>query len=87
MLERILVATDFSTRSDRALRRGVLLARQASAGLVVAHIVDDDQPHGLVQAERQESTALLHDLAQAEFYLAMRSRELYKWPKKSKQTF
>jgi nucleotide-binding universal stress UspA family protein len=64
MLVRILVATDFSTRSDRALRRGVLLAHQASAKLVVAHIVDDDQPDRLVQAERQESTALLHDLEQ-----------------------
>jgi nucleotide-binding universal stress UspA family protein len=64
MLERILVATDFSTRSDRALRRGILLARQASALLVVAHIVDDDQPHRLVHVERRESAALLQDLAQ-----------------------
>lgn len=64
MLVRILVATDFSTRSDRALLRGVLLARQASADLVVTHIVDDDQPDRLVQAERQESTALLDNLVQ-----------------------
>jgi nucleotide-binding universal stress UspA family protein len=64
-MQRILVATDFSTRSDRALRRASLLARQASAALVLVHVVDDDQPRRLIDAERQEATALLHDLAQS----------------------
>lgn len=62
-MERILVATDFSTRSDRALRRASLLARHASAGLYVVHVVDDDQPRRLVEVERQETKALLEEFA------------------------
>jgi nucleotide-binding universal stress UspA family protein len=30
-MDRILVATDFSTRSDRALRRATLIAKQVDA--------------------------------------------------------
>jgi nucleotide-binding universal stress UspA family protein len=62
MAGRILVATDFSTRSDRALRRGSLLARQAGAELVLVHVVDDDQPRPLIDAEREQAASLLHDL-------------------------
>lgn len=62
-MQRILVATDFSTRSDRALRRASLLARQSSADLTLVHVIDDDQPGRLVEIERREATALLHDLA------------------------
>lgn len=62
-MRRILVATDFSTRSDRALRRATLLARQFAAELVFAHVVDDDQPARLVAAEERESQVLLEELA------------------------
>ncbi len=55
----ILVATDFSTRSDRALRRAVLLARQIEARLVLLHVVDEDRPRRLVEAERREAETLL----------------------------
>ena len=61
-MQRVLVATDFSTRSDRALRRGGLLARQVSAELTLVHVVDDDQPRPLIEAEQHEATALLHEL-------------------------
>ena len=61
-MQRVLVATDFSTRSDRALRRGSLLARQAGAELVLVHVVDDDQPRRLIDAEREQAASLLHDL-------------------------
>ncbi|HEU4475166.1 MAG TPA: universal stress protein [Methyloceanibacter sp.] len=56
------MATDFSTRSDRALRRGSLLARQAGSELVLIHVVDDDQPRSLIDAEREQAASLLHDL-------------------------
>lgn len=46
----LLVATDFSTRSDRALRRAVLLAKQYTAGLVLVHVVDDERPRRFVNA-------------------------------------
>ncbi|MFN4353690.1 universal stress protein [Parvibaculum sp.] len=40
----ILFATDFSTRSDIALTRAAELAARFDAGLVLLHVVDDDQP-------------------------------------------
>lgn len=63
MITRILVATDFSPRSDRALRRGILLARQNATQLQLTHVVDDDQPQRLIDAERREAAALLDELA------------------------
>jgi nucleotide-binding universal stress UspA family protein len=62
-MKRILVATDFSTRSDRALRRATLLARPAGAEIVLVHVVDDDQPLRLVKAEQREAGELLAGLA------------------------
>ncbi len=62
MTRRILVATDFSTRSDRALRRAILLARQASAELILIHVIDDDQPRRLVESQEQAVAALLQEL-------------------------
>ncbi len=62
-MQRILVATDFSTRSDRALRRGTLLAKQFGCDVALVHVIDDDQPTRMVEAERREATALLDDLA------------------------
>lgn len=64
MTRNFLIATDFSTRSDRALRRGTLLARQASAELVLAHVVDDDQPRQLAELQEQAAAALLDAFSQ-----------------------
>ena len=41
---RILVASDLTARSDRAMARAVLLARQLDAELRIVHIVDDELP-------------------------------------------
>ena len=60
----ILVATDFSVRSDRALRRASLLARRLGARLTLLHVVDVDQPQSLIAADRTAASALLSDLAQ-----------------------
>jgi nucleotide-binding universal stress UspA family protein len=62
-MQRILVATDFSARSDRALRRAVLLARQTVAAITLAHVVDDDQPQSIIGAERDAAWQLLDGLA------------------------
>ncbi|HET7570351.1 MAG TPA: universal stress protein [Gammaproteobacteria bacterium] len=56
---RILAATDFSTRSQRALRQAGLLARERDADLTVVHVVDDDQPERLVDLERREAERYL----------------------------
>ena len=52
---RILAATDFSTRSQRALRRAGLMARVGNAELVLVHVVDDDQPPRLAIIESREA--------------------------------
>lgn len=62
-MKKILVATDFSERSDRALRRATLLARQFDATLSIVHVVDDDQPRRVVDAEHDQATALLRQMA------------------------
>jgi nucleotide-binding universal stress UspA family protein len=62
-MNRILLATDFSTRSDRALRRATLLARQISAEISLIHVVDDDQPPRLIKVEERAARELLDDLA------------------------
>ncbi|MFP1630980.1 universal stress protein [Zhengella sp. ZM62] len=62
-MKKILVATDFSERSDRALRRATLLARQFGAEILLVHVVDDDQPRRIVEAERAEASTLLTQMA------------------------
>jgi nucleotide-binding universal stress UspA family protein len=61
-MKKIMLATDFSERSDRALRRATLLARQFEASLSIVHVVDDDQPRRIVDSERDAASALLREL-------------------------
>jgi nucleotide-binding universal stress UspA family protein len=63
MLNHILVATDFSTRSDRALRRATMLARAHGTALSLVHVVDSDQPAHLIRAQTTASTVTLRDVA------------------------
>ena len=62
-MKTLLVATDFSERSDRALRRATLLARQFEAAIRLVHVVDDDQPRRLVDAGRDVASRLLRQMA------------------------
>jgi universal stress protein E len=55
----ILAATDFSTRSNRAVRQAGLLAQAQDAQLHLLHVVDDDQPEGLVSMEKREAERVL----------------------------
>jgi universal stress protein E len=55
----ILAATDFSTRSCRALREAGLLAQASGAELTIMHVVDDDQPEHLVAVESREGERIL----------------------------
>lgn len=57
----ILAATDFSTRSNRAVRQAGLLAQPAKAQLHIVHVVDDDQPEELVRIEKREAERLLSE--------------------------
>ncbi len=55
----ILAATDFSTRSNRALRQAGYLAQSDTARLHVVHVVDDDQPDDLIRSEKREAERVL----------------------------
>lgn len=63
-MKTIAVATDFSERSDRAMRRATLLARQHDAHLRLFHVVDNEQPAHLVDDERTRARALLDRMAE-----------------------
>lgn len=62
-MQRIMLATDFSERSDRALRRAVILARQHGAALKIVHVVDDDRPRRIVDHEVGDTRQLLAEQA------------------------
>ena len=62
-MKRILVATDFSTRSDRALRATRTARRRAEASLILVHVVDGDRSERLVASERREALSLLAEAA------------------------
>jgi len=64
-MKTILVATDFSERSDRAIRRAQLLAHEFESRIQLVHVVDDDQAPRIVQAERFASTELLEEMARS----------------------
>lgn len=55
----IVIATDFSTRSNRALRQAGLLAQAGKAKLHIVHVVDEDQPEDLIRMEEREANRLL----------------------------
>jgi nucleotide-binding universal stress UspA family protein len=55
----LVAATDLSSRSDRALHRAALIARQFKSRLALLHVVDDDQPSELVAEETRKATKLL----------------------------
>jgi universal stress protein E len=61
----ILAATDFSTRSQRAVRRAGLLAQEHEAEVVLVHVVDDDQPQDLVALETREAERILNEQIEA----------------------
>ncbi len=48
-MKRLLIATDLSPRSERALARGLRLARQHGAELRVLHVVNDALPAYLAE--------------------------------------
>lgn len=62
-MDRLLVATDFSPRSDRALRRASLIARKVTAPITLVHVVDADRPDRLIKADRSAASDVLAEIA------------------------
>src|SRR4029079_5228222 len=56
----ILAATDFSTRSHRAIRRAGLLARATNAELRLVHVVDDERQE-LLELDTREAQRILQE--------------------------
>ncbi len=46
-MKNILVATDLSARSDRAIQRALKLAKNYGAKLTILHVVDEDNPESI----------------------------------------
>lgn len=63
MKRHILLATDFSTRSDRALRRATMIAKLINATITLVHVVDNDQPLHLIDGQVNASWSMLEDSA------------------------
>ncbi|MDX5400874.1 MAG: universal stress protein, partial [Rhodobacterales bacterium] len=64
-MQSIMLATDFSERSDRALRRAVILARAHGARIELVHVVDDDRPRSIVEQDTKQARQLLSELARS----------------------
>lgn len=60
-MKHILLASDLSERSQRALRRAISLARQFDSRLSVLHVVDDDRPQSLIDEAMRGAQAALAD--------------------------
>lgn len=65
MNKTILVATDFSPRSDRAIRRAIILAKSLETSISLVHVVDDDKPARLIEEERNKAEGLLDETVQS----------------------
>lgn len=55
MLRRILVATDLSSRAASAFERALLLAQTHKASVLLLHVVDEDLPAPIVEAELRDA--------------------------------
>jgi nucleotide-binding universal stress UspA family protein len=62
-MSHLLVATDLSVRSERAQRRALLLARQHGLAIHLVHVIDADQPSGLIESQQAHINQILQRLA------------------------
>ena len=60
-VEHLLVATDLTQRSDRAIERSLELADLLKTQLTLLHVVDEGLPRRLIKHRRREAQALLQE--------------------------
>ncbi|WP_429911980.1 universal stress protein [Glycocaulis sp.] len=66
MSRKFLVATDLSERSARALQRALALASVETASIRLLHVIDDDQPAALIDAQRDKARQYLGQMVARE---------------------
>lgn len=52
-MKKILVATDLSSRADRAILRAIKLAKNYKAHLTIIHIIDEDTPKSILEETKK----------------------------------
>lgn len=58
-MKNLLIATDLSARSDRALDRAVALARDSGGELTVVHVVDEGLPGPLADVQVEQARKII----------------------------
>lgn len=64
-MRKILLATDLSKRSDRALQRAIQLGRDFTAEVCILHVIDEELPVTLIETEKQHASLLLEEMVRA----------------------
>lgn len=65
MFEKLLVATDLSPRSDRAMQRAFTLLDGSDAALFVLHVLDEELPSSVAHRLKDESESLIDGYLQS----------------------
>lgn len=60
-MQRLLFATDLSSRAHWAMERSLLLAGEFSAPLTVLHVVDEDLPEAIARHHREAAEQTIRD--------------------------
>jgi len=60
-MKRLLVATDLSPRSDRALDRALALTEELESELVVLHLVDEELPSSVADRLKEEAESAIDE--------------------------
>ncbi len=60
-MKNILMATDLSARSDRALERAVRQASNCGADLTIVHVIDEDLPASIANAQHRAAEQAIQE--------------------------
>lgn len=61
-MKKLLMTTDLSARSDRALERAIHLAREHDAELTIVHVVDEDLRKSIADSQEKSAREAIQDL-------------------------
>lgn len=64
LMKRILVATDLSARSERALNRALAIAHEQVSTLEIIHVIDDTWPEADIDRQGERARTLISDALQ-----------------------